>query len=49
MYVDELRVADERGSLDAVAPRGDVATQGHLALASGLRSLNRSLQRRCQW
>jgi Polysaccharide lyase len=36
MYVDELRVADERGGYDAVAPRGDIAQPGHLELVSGL-------------
>ena len=37
MYVDELRVADQRGSYQAVAPRGDTApAPGHLKLVSGL-------------
>jgi hypothetical protein len=37
MYVDEFRVADERGTYDAVAPRGNSGPKpGHLKLATGL-------------
>jgi Polysaccharide lyase len=36
MYVDEVRTADARGSYEAVKPRSDTTTHGHLQLVSGI-------------